>query len=134
VVKPALTDAHVRYVVPNAMMVEPYYDRYAETMNLTSCLRDTAVIPKSCADMLARVLPNMNFAAVVNFPTTNNANGNPKSTLSSGGLPYEDQYSAAMGKVLDRLKINCSAPQNLGHGKGDLFVTFADALLVPSRT
>ena len=119
------SNEYVRYVVPNAMMAEHYYDRYAATMHLTSCLRDTAFTPNSCADLLARVLPDMDFAAVVKFPTTN-ANGNPKSPLSSGGLPHEDQYSAAMGKVLDRLKINWSAPLNPNDGKVDLFATFND--------
>jgi hypothetical protein len=118
-------DDSVLYGVPNALMAEYYYDRYKDQMNLQTRLNQGMMEPKSCADLLARVLPYMTFTTVVEFPTSN-IDGKPNNPLSSGGLPYEEQYSAAMASVLQKLNIIVSTPQNPNAGKVDLLVTFKD--------
>jgi hypothetical protein len=112
----------VLYGVPNATMAEYYYDRYKKQMNLQTELNANMVNPTSCADQLARVLPYMTFTTVVKFPTST-PTGDLKNPLSSGGLPYEDQYSDAMADMFKKLKFNVSRPLNQNVGKVDLFVT-----------
>jgi hypothetical protein len=118
-------DDQVRYAVSNSMMSEYYVDKLAFKMHLQSRLIEGMDQPSSCSDLLARALPFMSFAAVVDTPIPGK-DESYNSPLSADLLPFEDHYNAAISKVLSRLKYRVSTPLSNTAGKTDVVVTFND--------
>jgi hypothetical protein len=121
-------DDGVRYSVANALMAQYYNDKFTHQFQLLSGLIDGMDQPTSCADLLARALPFMSFADVVDAPTSND--GTSQSPLSESLLPFEDHYNAAITKALEQLKFTVSNPQSQSLGKVDVFLNLdADTTL-----
>ena len=108
------------YVTSNSLMAEYYGDLFPKELGYQRQLIETD--PKSGADMVARALPFMSFATIVDNLIP--ANGRElKTSLSADHLPYEDHYNSAMAQVLKDMKYTVSTPLNPITGKVDVLVT-----------
>ena len=76
--------------------------------------------PTSCADLLLRAVPFLNFAQVVALPGS--IEGEVYSPLSAEGLPTEPHYTGAMVQVLKEQGFQARAMDDEHRGKVDLQV------------
>lgn len=118
--------ASVHYGIPNPMMAWFYSDMLqSETKTFKRKLIDYRKKVVSAADLLARVLPYMTFTAVVQNPIKRK--GKLVDSLSTNGLPFEDDYNGAISAILrDELEYSVSNPQNIHSGKTDIVVNYDD--------
>lgn len=118
------------YGIANSIMVE-YYNTAFENDN--SYMRQyTYPVPQSVSDLIARALPLMNFAAVVQPPIpkfqgelpSSQSGEAPHSPISADKLPFEDDYNGAIASALRKQDFQVTTPQNPVTGKADVVVTY----------
>ena len=117
-------DVSVLYGVANSIMAEYYGDRFAaDPYNYKPKLIKN--VPNTAADLLARALPFMSFATVVDnpLPMDQEAEG-LKTSLSRNKLPHEDNYNQALAAMLTNLNYRVSTPFDKKNGKTDVVVTY----------
>ena len=118
-----------KFGIANSLMAEYYGDIFAQEGYGREWTKKN---PESAADLVARALPFMSFAKVVDNPIPSNESSEPmsqstttlKSPLSKNGLPYEDNYNDALAQVLDSIGYTVSRPINPATGKADVVVTY----------
>ena len=116
-------DPSKHYGVSNSLMAEYYGDVLPPQLGYRSHLNETDLDKIFGYDLLARALPFMSFATVIDNPIPD-TNGNLQTSSSASDLPYEDHYNAALVKVFQKLKYTVSTPQSPNKGKVDVVVTF----------
>ena len=101
-----------RYRVSNHIMALYYRQVLEKQRQLTV---DVDKHPKSCADLLLRAVPFLNFAQVVALPGS--IEGEVYSPLSAEGLPTEPHYTGAMVQVLKEQGFQARAMDDEHRGK-----------------
>jgi len=121
------TDPSVVCGTSNPVMAECCSDVLPAEVNYKRTWKSGMKIPSGAADLLARVIPHMTFATVIDNPILIGTDGQLQSPLSSEGLPYEDDYNDAITEIL-KTDLNCtvSNPKNPVTGKTDVVVTHDD--------
>lgn len=111
------------YGISNSLMAEYYGDILPAQLGYRSQLIEIHPSELCGSDLLARALPFMSFATVIDNPIPDSS-GRLQTSLSASDLPYEDHYNGALAKVLEKLKYTVSTPQSPNKGKVDVVVTF----------
>lgn len=126
-------DTNQRFGVANSLMAEYYGEIFSSELGYQrEC---TKKIPHSAADLMARALPFMSFATVIdNALPDKEGEGSKaplsqtttklKSPLSNDALPFEDHFNDALAAVLSKLGYTVSRPLNQTIGKTDVVVTY----------
>jgi hypothetical protein len=125
-------DPYQRFGIANALMAEYYFDIFTQLGHQREWTKET---PQSAGDLMARTLPFMSFATVIDNSLPNKeceGSDNPlsqsttklKSPLSNDALPYEDHYNDALAAVLDKVGYTVSRPLNQVTGEADVVVTY----------
>jgi hypothetical protein len=114
---------NVRYAISCSMMAEFYKDAFALDYGFELIPQKRS--PSSAADLLARVVPFLSFATVVDNSIPD-SEGKLQSSLSYEGMPYEDNYNSAISNILSNvLKYTVANPLGAS-GKTDVVVTLDD--------
>ena len=126
-------DPTKRFGVANSLMAEYYSDIFSSELGYQrECTKKT---PHSAADLVARAIPFMSFAAVIDNPLPDEAGEgsnaplsqsttNLKTPLSKDALPFEDHYNDGLAAALIKLGYAVSRPLNQTSGKVDVVVTY----------
>lgn len=117
------SDPMKHYGISNSLMAEYYGDILSAQLGYRSQLIEIDPSKLCGYDLLARALPFMSFATVIDNPIPDSS-GKLQTSLSASDLPYEDHYNGALAKVLEKLKYTVSTPQSPNQGKVDVVVTF----------
>lgn len=124
-------DVSVLFGVANSIMAEYYGDRFAaDTYNYKPKL--IKKVPNTAADLLARALPYMSFATVVDNPLPMDQEGDTelsqaeglRTSLPCNKLPHEDNYNQALAAMLTKLNYRVSTPFDKKNGKTNVVVTY----------
>lgn len=112
------TNRTTKYRVANPWLAT-YYQKYLATERGLQWSAGP-MQPTSCIDLLLRAIPYLTFSKVTGYPPGTEQD----SPLSPDGLPYEDQYNAAIIAVLNQLKFKAAAALDSakGLGKIDIYV------------
>jgi len=122
-----------RFGITNSFMAEYYGDVYVSDLKYKR--EYTKKTPQTAADLIARALPFMSFATVIDNPLPNQegegsdeplsqSTAKLKSPMSSDALPYEDDYNDALAAALGNLGYTVSRPKDPTTGKTDVVVTY----------
>ena len=114
---------NVRYTITCSIMAEFYKDGFALDYGFE--LIPQKRCPSCAADLLARVVPFLSFATVVDNPILD-SEGKLQGSLSYEGMPYEYNYNSAISNVLSNtLEYTVTNPL-VASGKTDVVVTLDD--------
>jgi len=122
-------DQNQLFGIANSLMAEYYCDIFTHLGYEREWTKKT---PQSAADLMARALPFMSFATVVDNPLPmvesdvhlSQSTTELKSPLSKNELPFEDDYSKALAAILGEVGYAVSTPFNNLTGKADVVVTY----------
>lgn len=118
------------YMIANSLMAG-YYNKVFEDSN-KFVRQYTNPEPQSVSDLVARALPLMSFASVVQTPflrvqgdlPASQSGAVPHHAISLDELPFEDDYNDALANALRKQEFQVTTPNNPVSGKADVVVTY----------